>query len=97
MSLVGVDFSKVETIIDELSSEISSLEDTIAEVETVSKSVETTFGGQAGLAFQNTMSDYVKRSNEAIPVLTSIKDWVTNTAEAYSEYDGQIASKFTLE
>jgi len=96
MSVVGVDYSKAEAIISELAAEIKELEETIVEVESVSKSIETTFGGQAGTAFQNTMSDYVTKANQAIPVLTSIKDWVTQTVEAYNEYDGQIASKFTL-
>lgn len=96
MSVVGVDYGKVEVIISELAQEIKDLGETIEEVDSVSKSIETTFGGQAGTAFQNTMADYVTKANQAIPVLTSIKDWVNQTAEAYKEYDGQIAGKFTL-
>ena len=96
MSAVGVDYIKVESIVSELAQEIKDLEETITEVESVSKSIETTFGGEAGTAFQNTMADYVSKANQAIPVLTSIKEWVSKTAEAYQEYDGQIAGKFTL-
>lgn len=96
MSVVGIDFDKVESIINDLKAEITRLSDTTEEVSNVSKSIEETFGGQAGHAFQLTMADYVTKANDAIPVLESIVQWVEDTRAAYEEYDGQIADKFKL-
>lgn len=93
---LGIDFEKVESIINDLNSEKQQLEETISEVGSVSASIEATFGGQAGQAFQTTMTDYITKANDAIPVLESIVDWIETTRDTYSEYDGQIASKFNL-
>lgn len=93
---VGVDFGKVETILNELDTEIAALQQSITDVSTTSTSITEKFSSEAGTAFQNTMADYVKNANEAIPVLTSIRKWVKDTADEYESYDKQIASKFTL-
>lgn len=91
---VGVEVELVQAILNQLDQEITDLSDLITEVGVVGESIEQYWSGNAANTFRGTMSDFVEKTNQTIPVLESIRNWVMSTAMAYADREEDIISMF---
>ena len=93
-NIVGIEVELVQTILTQLDQEITDLTDLIAEVGTVGNSIEQDWTSNAANSFKESMQDCVDKTNQTIPVLESLREWVSTTAKAYAEMDEEISGLF---
>ena len=94
-NIVGSQEELVKTILTQLVQEITNLADLITEVGTVGNSIEQYWESNAANSFKGAMQGFVDKTNQTIPVLESIKEWVKTTAQAYADVDDEIAGLFS--